>query len=142
MSTNKRDKLTLKQEKFCLKFVECGNASKSYRHAFDAQSMKATSINVNASKLLSRTKIALRVKELQEESKARSGITTDQKKQWLKKVIERAISEEGYNGSDVIRAINELNKMDGDHAPAKAAKTDKEGNDIPTHLTVEYIDMK
>ncbi|NOQ76183.1 MAG: hypothetical protein GQ475_00035 [Methylococcaceae bacterium] len=142
MSTNRKEKLTLKQENFCLKYVECGNASASYRHAFDANRMQATSINVNASKLLAKTKVALRVKELQEESKARSDISTDQKKLWLKQVIESAISEESYNGSDVIRAINELNRMDGDHAPAKVAITDKEGNGTVTNLTVEYIGMK
>lgn len=32
--------------------------------------------------------------------------------------------------SDIKNAINELNKMDGSHAPTKQAQTDKEGNDV------------
>lgn len=58
--------LTPKQEAFCLAYLETGNASEAYRRSYSAENMKPQSINVNASKLLADTKIALRVKELQD----------------------------------------------------------------------------
>ena len=41
-------KLTVKQEKFALKYAECGDASKAYRHAYDAENMKPSTINEKA----------------------------------------------------------------------------------------------
>lgn len=67
--------LTPKQEKFCLAYVETGNASEAYRQAYDAENMKAESIHVNACKLLKGAKVALRVVELQEENRERHNIT-------------------------------------------------------------------
>lgn len=58
------DGLTVKQEAFALKYVECGNASESYRTAYDAEGMQPESIHVAASRLLSEAKVALRVQEL------------------------------------------------------------------------------
>lgn len=45
-------------------YLETGNASEAYRRAYDAENMKPESINVNASKLLSDTKVTLRLEEL------------------------------------------------------------------------------
>lgn len=38
-------------------------------------------------------------------------------------------------------AINELNKMDGEHAPTKVAPTDKDGNDLPQQPSFVTIDV-
>jgi phage terminase small subunit len=56
--------LTLKQENFCLAYIETGNASEAYRRAYDADKTSAPVINVNAKKLLDSNKIALRIAEL------------------------------------------------------------------------------
>lgn len=45
--------LTLKQENFCLAYIETGNASESYRRAFNTERMKPETINKRASELLS-----------------------------------------------------------------------------------------
>lgn len=58
--------LTPKQERFCLAYLETGNASEAYRRAYNASKMKPNSINVNASKLLADAKVTLRLKELNE----------------------------------------------------------------------------
>mgnify|MGYP000579525102 CR=1 FL=1 len=54
----------------------------------------------------------------------------------LKKLI---VVDKGIEEREVVpdwmdrkNAINELNKMDGGHAPAKVANTDTEGNDLPS----------
>lgn len=58
-------------------YVETGNASEAYRRAYAAEKMKAEAIHVNASKLLSSAKVALRVKELHAKVVERHEITVD-----------------------------------------------------------------
>lgn len=73
----KADKLTPKQEAFALKYVECGNASEAYRHAYDAEKSKPEAIWVKASELLSNGKVAVRVMELQAAHVKRHEVTVD-----------------------------------------------------------------
>jgi phage terminase small subunit len=69
--------LTPKQENFCLAYLETGNASESYRRAYDAENMKPESINVNASKLLSDAKVALRIEELRAPIREKAMLTLE-----------------------------------------------------------------
>ena len=57
--------LTVKQEKFCLAYVECGNASEAYRRVYSCERMKPATINRKAKELMDNGKIAARVLELQ-----------------------------------------------------------------------------
>lgn len=75
---SKEDKLTPKQEAFALKYVECGNASEAYRHAYDVgENTKPESIWTSASLLLSDPKVAQRVFKLQEDARERNSVTVD-----------------------------------------------------------------
>ena len=56
--------LTQKQENFCLKYVETGNASEAYRFAYRADKMKAETIHKRASELVSDREVAGRIEEL------------------------------------------------------------------------------
>lgn len=56
--------LTIKQEAFCEKYIETGNASEAYRQSYDAGNMKPESVNRKAKELLDNGKIAARVAEL------------------------------------------------------------------------------
>lgn len=58
-------KLTIKQEKFCNKYLECGNASEAYRYAYDCSRMREKTIWEKASRLLANDKVRARIKELQ-----------------------------------------------------------------------------
>jgi phage terminase small subunit len=69
--------LTIKQEKFCLAYIETGNASEAYRRAYDCKKMSANAIAVNASRLMDNTKVALRVAELQANLQKRHEVTVD-----------------------------------------------------------------
>lgn len=69
--------LTPKQEKFCIEYLKDGNASRAYRESYNASKMKEASINVNASKLLKDTKIALRLKELGEKHTKKNDVTAE-----------------------------------------------------------------
>ncbi|TSB03975.1 terminase small subunit [Sphingorhabdus contaminans] len=69
--------MTPKQEAFCLAYVETGNASEAYRRAYDAENMKPETINVQASKMLSDPKIAIRLAVLRDEHVERHNLTVD-----------------------------------------------------------------
>lgn len=70
-------KLTPKQESFCYKFIETGNASKAYRQSYDTKNMKPATINRKAKELLDNGKIAARISGLQARHQARHDITVD-----------------------------------------------------------------
>ena len=99
--------LTIKQERFVLEYMKDGNASRAYREAYDAENMKESSINVNASKLLSDTKIAQRVQELRNKETESAIISIEKRKELLTKFI----YDEDTNNA--MKAIEILNKMDG-----------------------------
>lgn len=69
--------LTPKQEAFCLAYVESGNASEAYRHAYDAEKMATESIWVEACKLAAHPKVALRIEELRAAHRERHQVTVD-----------------------------------------------------------------
>jgi phage terminase small subunit len=50
--------LTIKQETFCQKYIETGNASEAYRQAYDAGNMKPETVKKRASELLGRGDVA------------------------------------------------------------------------------------
>ena len=88
------DKLTVKQEKFVQCLFSGMSQREAYKTAYDAKNMKDEAIDVNASKLASSTKVALRLKELQDEFKERNMITVEWVLNNLKKVAERCMQEE------------------------------------------------
>lgn len=69
--------LTPKQEKFCQKYIETGNASEAYRQAYNAANMKPETVNRTAKELLDNPKIAARLAELRGNIVKRHGVTVD-----------------------------------------------------------------
>lgn len=68
-------KLTIKQEKFCNKYLECGNASEAYRFAYDCSRMTDKQIWEEASKLLSSPKVTQRIDYLKSHLAEAAGIS-------------------------------------------------------------------
>lgn len=54
-------KLTQKEENFCRKYFECGNASEAYRYAYNCGKMKQSTIGRNAYQLLRNNYIAAKL---------------------------------------------------------------------------------
>ena len=69
--------LTPKQEKFCLVYLETGNASEAYRQAYDAQNMKPETVNKRASELLDNGEIAGRLEALRAPIIAKAQLTVE-----------------------------------------------------------------
>ena len=69
--------LTEKQEKFCQKYIELGNASEAYRQSYDASRMPPTSIHVKANEVLNNVNVTLRIGELRAIHQERHMVTVD-----------------------------------------------------------------
>jgi len=105
--------LTIKQEKFCMVYVETGNASEAYRQAYNAENMKEASINVNASKLIADAKIALRIKELKSGHTKRHELTIDDLVEQLEEARKVALALENPQCSAAISATMGTAKLLG-----------------------------
>ncbi len=103
--------LTPKQEAFANAYLETGNASAAYRHAYDADAMKETAIHVNASKLLKNTKVALRLAELQKRAQKRHDVTIDTITEMLKE--DRQLARENTQTRAAVAAVMGLAKLHG-----------------------------
>lgn len=70
-------KLTLKQENFCLAYIETGNATEAYRRAYNKRDIKTDTANRNAKKLMDNVKIMSRLEELRKPIIKRHNVTVD-----------------------------------------------------------------
>lgn len=85
-----------KQESFCLKYLETGNASEAYRFAYDASRMKPTTVNRTAKELLDNPKIAARLAELRKPVIEKAQMTLEQHLDDLKRLRDSAWASEKY----------------------------------------------
>lgn len=69
--------LTIKQERFCDKYIECGNASEAYRFAYSCGNRKERTIWIEASRLLDNPNVALRISEMQAQMRTKAEITKE-----------------------------------------------------------------
>ena len=87
-------KLTQKQERFVQELIKGKSQREAYKRAYNAKNMSDNSIDVNASKLLKNTKVALRYNELRT------------------KVVKRAEEKAIITAEEVIRGIASIAKDD------------------------------
>lgn len=92
-------KLTPKQEKFCQKYIETGNASQAYRQSYDCENMKDEAVKVEASRLLDNPNITLTISQLQDKHAKRHNTTVDTLLGELEEVRQLALTPHGENGT-------------------------------------------
>ena len=112
MPTASPNRLTLKQEKFCLAYLETGNASRAYRDAYDVgDQTKPSTIWCSASQLLRKPSVAQRIDALRERHAERTGVTIDTVTTSLQQAYEAAMA----NGqpSAAVRACMALARLHG-----------------------------
>lgn len=112
--------LTIKQEKFCNKYLECGNASEAYRYAYNCLKMSDNSVWCNASQLLSDTKVIQRVKELQSSFQKRTEIT---KERVLNELVKIGFSSIAYMHNSWIDRVEFDQLTDDQKACIKSIQT-------------------
>lgn len=83
--------LTPKQEKFCMVYIETGNASEAYRQAYDCKNMTSQSIGRKAKEMLDNGKISAHLEKLREPIKKRHAITVDSLLEELEEARQLAI---------------------------------------------------
>ena len=113
-------KLTANEELFCQEFVKCGNATQAYRKSYSVNKAKSKSVNELASRLKAKIKISSRIEDLQ-------AILLDG--QILKaKEIQILLSDKVREGleSDGLKAVDILNKMQGNYEKDNVQKDKKE----------------
>ena len=108
--------LNPKQEKFAQLYVQLGNASEAYRQAYNSTA-KPESVNVNASKMLSDTKVSLRVEEIREALRANHGITLQDLLKELEEARKAALSAETVQSSAAVNATMSKAKLLGFDKP-------------------------
>ena len=109
-------KLTQKQERFCLSYIETGNASEAYRVNYNAEKMGEPSLNVAAHELLNNPKITLRLAELQKAHQERHKITIDSLTSRLTAAEQLGLSNnnpsELLNNGNITVTLEQLNNPD------------------------------
>jgi len=119
--------LTANQEKFCQVYIQTGNQSESYRQAYPKSlKWKPESVNVNASKMLSDTKVSQRVKELQDKQEKKHDITKDKIVNRLKEIIfeQQELGVDKLDLGAMNKAVDTINKMLGYYEEDNKQKTD------------------
>lgn len=96
--------LTPKQESFCQKYIELGNASEAYRQSYDADSMNENTVNRAAKQLLDNPKITTRVNQIKREHKRRHNMTIDDLLLELEEARQAALGAENPQSSAAVAA--------------------------------------
>ena len=119
-------KLTPKQQAFVHGYIVNGNASASYRSAYNTSRMKPETVSRTAYDLLNNRKIAARIEELQAEARKRHEVTMDSLTKEAFKAIEVAINN--GQASAYVSALTLVAKMHG-------LLTDRQEVKQNTHIT-------
>ena len=100
-------KLNARQKSFCEFYVVSGNATDAAIKA----GYKEKYAGVNADKLLKNTNIQKYIEELQEKAKGNRIMTAIERREFLTKMI----LKEETKDTDRLKAVDILNKMDGEY---------------------------
>lgn len=116
--------LTIKQESFCLAYIETNNASDAYRRSFNAEKMKSVTINKRASEFLNRRDIAGRIQELRKPAIVAVQITLEEHLNALKKLRDDAAMANQFSAA--ITAEIHRGKASGFYIDKSKLGNDKE----------------
>ena len=116
--------LTPKQEKFVQGILEGMSQADAYRSAYSTKNQADKTIWENASRLMADSKVQARVKELREQLTNELIMSAQKRLEWLTKVIQN--EEEAT--SDKLKAIDLMNKMQGEYVQKVQANVSYEDN--------------
>ena len=116
--------LTPKQEIFVASLVKGNSQRQAYIEAYpNAAKWKENAVDSQASKILKNPKVIQRYEELMKKAEDESILTAVERKRWLTSVIKG----EKITTADKLKALDLLNKMDGqyiDKVEVKRIETD------------------
>lgn len=112
------DRLTPKQEAFCLAYMETGNAAEAYRRAYDvAEKARDSWVYVEACQLLDNPKIAGRVTKLQDQAAELAHYTV--RAAFEEYEAARALAMVGKNAAAAIAAVTGKVRLFGLEQPKR-----------------------
>ena len=123
--------LTAKQEKFVQGIIEGKSQAEAYRAAYSCKNTSDKTIWENASRLMADSKVKARVAELRDRIVGESIMTAQQRMEWLTELIH----SEDESTVDKLRAVDIMNKMQGEYVQKVEAKVD---NDVT--ISIELSD--
>lgn len=113
-------KLTAKEEKFCLEvatgvdeFDKPISYSEAYRRAYNAGKMKPDTVDVKASQMMAKDKIAVRVRNLRDNIAKNAAITVESLLNELEEARQAALSAETVQSSAAVSATMSKAKLLG-----------------------------
>jgi phage terminase small subunit len=117
-------KLTIKQELFCQKYINCGNASEAYRNSYCASKMKPDTIKRKAFDVLHNGNVSATIENMKDDIKKLNLWTAEKSVKVLSEIAENKTGETFKDdaGKDInisckhvdrISAVKELNSMHG-----------------------------
>lgn len=105
--------VTEQEEKFSRAFVETGNASEAYRQSYKSDKMSVNALGVEASRMLDRPRVALRISQLREKHAKRHNVTVDSLVAELEEIKKIALSAETPQSSAAVAAVMGKAKLTG-----------------------------
>ena len=105
--------LTIKQEKFCMVYIETGNASEAYRQAYNCENMSVETIKVKACQLLKKDNITVTIDKLKNKHAKRHELTIDDLVKQLEEARQVALALENPQCSAAISATMGTAKLLG-----------------------------
>ena len=115
------DKLTQKQYDFTINYIK--NGFNAYQAALSA-GYSPTYSNIHAHKMLEHPIVKKHIQKAYQKLDRKIDITVEWKAKKLKRIVDNILPDDGSPDlvacyKDAIKAINELNKMQGDYAVTK-----------------------
>ena len=123
-------KLNARQKAFCDYYVSCGNATEAAIKAGYSETYSKTRTNV----LLQNVEICRYINELQEKTKTSRIMTAVERKEFLTKMI----LKEETKDTDRLKALDILNKMDGEYTQKVEVNGNINSNPF-SNLTTEEL---
>lgn len=130
--------LTIKQDRFCLAFFECGNAAEAYRAAYDVpEGAKDSWHYVEATQLLDNPKIALRLEGLKKQAEKLSIFNRQKALEEYEAARKKAEADDNPNA--MVSAINGKVKLFGLDKPTKLELSNPDGSLAPQVLDLSAL---
>ena len=123
--------LTAKQEAFVQNIIQGMSQADAYRSAYNASKMTDKTVHEKASLLASQDKVRARLTELRDKLANEKIMSAQKRMEWLTEVIKS--DEASY--SDKLKAVDIMNKMDGEYVQKIEAEVQTE-----QIITVELVD--
>jgi len=128
MPVAKIPKLTIKQERFCRKYVALGNASEAYRLVYNAENMKDASVWRKAKELMDNVKVTAMIDKIKSEQSDFQQITFEEIAHGLRAAASGAAAAGQHSAAS--QALVSLGKLAGIFVEKQKVSVD----DVREHL--------